>query len=247
MKKHQQWLTAGLVLGIVGVLVGCSTTGHGTSPTTNVTNRISTTNTISASNNTSKIKSGTSSAVNATTNTVGNNSTQNTRIAYKTYTNQRFGFSVQYPSTWQMGPRPTDGDGRWFTTPSGVKSYDNGYGSGVAKSDVIILAVGTPNVVNGSGNGYNFKQMVASFKKNLSSQREQQGFISENYTIVPNKWIINTVVTNVGHGGIQYSEMYTSLSTNQTITMTIPKSQSNVYLPTWNYVAKKFQPGNKNG
>lgn len=77
---------------------------------------------------------------------------------YKTYTNQRFGFSAQYPSTWQMGPRPTDGDGRWFSTPSGVKSFDNGYGSGVAKSDVMILAVGTPNVVNGRGNGYNFQK-----------------------------------------------------------------------------------------
>lgn len=234
-------------MSIVGVLVGCSTAGHGTFPTANGTNSISTTNTISASNNRSKLKSGISSDVNATTNTVVNNSTQNTRITYKTYTNQLFGFSVEYPSTWQMGPRATDGDGRYFTTPSGLASFDNAYGSGVAKSDVMLLGVGTINAVIGSGNGYNFKQMVAAFKKSLPNERKQQGFVSESYTVVPNKWIVDTLVTKVGHGGIKYSKTYTSLRTNQAIMLTFPESKSNVYLPIWNYVSKKFQPGNKPG
>lgn len=99
----------------------------------------------------------------------------------------------------------------------------------------------------GVGTGTTSKKMVSAFKKTIPNERKQQGFVSETYTVVPNKWIINTVVTNVGHGGIQYSEMYTNLNTNQTISMTFPKSKSNDYLPAWNYVAKKFRPGNKNG
>ncbi|KYP81317.1 hypothetical protein [Ferroacidibacillus organovorans] len=185
--------------------------------------------------------------VNTTTSGSTSTNTINQAGTWKTYTNDRFGFSVEYPSTWKTGPRSNDGDGRYFTTPSGMASFHNGYGLGVAKSDVMLVAVGTPNAVMGSGNGYNFKKMVAAFKGNIPNKRRQQRFISESYTVVPNKWIVDTLVTKLGYGGIQYSEMYISLNTNQTITMIFPESKSNVYLPIWNYVSKKFRPGNKSG
>lgn len=256
MKSYKKWVQAGVTLSIVGTLVGCGnanqTAGGTASAPTNTSNQ--------AVSNTGTNIGPTNLPGNATTNSVSNVTTgMNTTPAdgvqtsanqtgtWKTYRNQRFGFSVEYPSAWQMGPRPNDSDGRWFTTPSGVKSFDNGYGSGVEESDVMLLGVGTPNVVTGSGNGYNFKQMVAAFKNNLPNERKQQGFVSESYTVVPSKWIVDTLVTKVGHGGVQYSETYTSLSTNQAITMTFPESKSNVYLPVWNYVSKKFQPGHKPG
>jgi hypothetical protein len=247
MMKLQRWLTAGLALCTVGILGGCSTTRHGTTPSTRGTNSTPRTSAISSLSNAPNQESGTSPTSNATTNTVGNDSSSNATGTYKTYTNQRFGFSVEYPSTWQMSPRPNDGDGRWFTTPSGVESFYNGYGSSVPKSDVMLQGVGTVNVVIGSGNGYDFKQMVDAFKKNLPDERKQPGFVSESYTVVPNKWIVDNLVTKVGHGGIQYSKTYTSLNTNQTILMKFPESKSTVYLPIWNYVSRGFQPGNKPG
>ncbi|KRW90682.1 hypothetical protein SD51_13390 [Alicyclobacillus tengchongensis] len=168
-------------------------------------------------------------------------------MTYKTYTNPRFGFFVEYPAAWRVGPRPTDGDGRWFTTPSGDESFDNGYGSTVPKTDVILQAVGTINTVSGSGNGYNFAQMVDIFKKNLQDENNQPGFISESYSVVPNRWIVVNLVTKVGTSGIQYSKTYVSLHTNQTITMTFPTNKRTLYLPIWDYVSQKFQPGNKPG
>ena len=164
-------------------------------------------------------------------------------MKWKTYTNGRFGFSVEYPSTWKMGPRPNDGDGRYFTTPSGVSSFDNGYGTGAAKSDVMLQVLGTPNAVIGSGNGLDFHQMVAAFTKNLSRERKQPGIVSESYAIVPNKWIVDSVVQRVGHNGIQYYREYTSLSTNQTVSLTIPKNQSAKYMALWKHIENSFVPG----
>lgn len=232
-------------MSIVGILTGCGSTNNITGRTapasTNTSNRAVTN---IASN---LLENATTNSVASTTSAIGTQTSENQTITWLTYTNDRFGFSVEYPSTWKMGPRSTDDDGRDFTTPSGVASFDNAYRSGVAKSDVMLLVVGTPNVVTGSGSGYNFKQMVAAFKKNLPNERKQQGFVSESYTVVPNEWIIDTVVTKDGVDGIHYRKMYTSLTTNQSISMVFPKSKLNVYLPIWDYVAKTFQPGNKNG
>ncbi|QSO51105.1 hypothetical protein JZ785_19920 [Alicyclobacillus curvatus] len=255
MKKYKKWATGGVAVSIIGILAGCgnanNTTG-GTAPAPTNTSNQTVTNTATNTVTNSTANPTTNSVSNTTTDTnttpaVDTQTPGNQTGTWKTYTNGRFGFTVEYPSTWQMGPHPNDSDGRWFTTPSGVKSFDNGYGSGVAKSDVMLLGVGTVNAVIGSGMGYDFKQMVAAFKKNLPNERKQQGFVSESYSVVPNKWIVDTLVTKVGHGGVQYSVTYTSLGTNQTITMTFPESKSDVYLPIWNYVSKKFQPGNKPG
>lgn len=34
---------------------------------------------------------------------------------YKSYTNPRFGFTVEYPTNFKIGPEPTNGDGREFS------------------------------------------------------------------------------------------------------------------------------------
>lgn len=39
----------------------------------------------------------------------------NTHISYNTYTNNRFGFSIEYPSNFKMGQVPTNNDGRQFS------------------------------------------------------------------------------------------------------------------------------------
>ena len=41
-------------------------------------------------------------------------SEQKNTFSYKTYTNTRFGFSIQYPTTFTEGPAPTNNDGRQF-------------------------------------------------------------------------------------------------------------------------------------
>ena len=41
-------------------------------------------------------------------------SEQKNTFSYKTYTNTRFGFSIQYPTTFTEGPAPTNNDGREF-------------------------------------------------------------------------------------------------------------------------------------
>lgn len=168
-------------------------------------------------------------------------------VHYKTYVNQRFGFSVQYPSTWRIGPRPTDGDGRSFTTPSNISSFDNGDASGVSKSDVLLLAVGTPNAVMGVGQGIDFKQMVEAFRKFVSTEKKEPGVISESYTIIPNKWIVVTLVQRIGSNAVQFRKTYTNLETNQIINLVFPSSQVAKYLPIFKYIASTFKPGNNPG
>jgi len=34
------------------------------------------------------------------------------QTSWSTYVNERFGYSVQYPKNWELGPEPTNGDGR---------------------------------------------------------------------------------------------------------------------------------------
>lgn len=174
----------------------------------------------------------------------------NHQVQYKTYHNERFRYSVQYPSSWKLGPRPNDGDGRAMYTPSGVSSFDNGYGTGwpnIPKSDVLLQVVGTVNAIVGVGAGQNFNQMVAAIKKQLPQERKQPGFMSEKYTIVPNKWIIETLVLRIGHGGVEYSKIVTSLDTNQSVSMTYPISEAKVYAPFWTHIEKSFVPGNGKG
>ena len=168
-------------------------------------------------------------------------------IHYKTYVNQRFGFSVQYPSTWEIGSRPTNGDGRYFSTPSNVSSFDNGYSSGVSKADVLLLAVGTTNAVMGVGQGYDFKQMVTVFKKFFATERKAPGVVSESYTIIPNKWIIDTSIQRMGQNGMQYSKTFTNLETNQSISLMLPVSQADKYELIYKHIAASFKPGNRPG
>ena len=40
-------------------------------------------------------------------------------LAWQTYENSRFGFSVDYPGNWDLGVAPTNNDGREFTSPDG--------------------------------------------------------------------------------------------------------------------------------
>ena len=179
MKSYKKLATAGVVISIVGILTGCGNSNNptgGTAPAPTNTSNQAVTNTVTNLATNLPENAATNSVTNTTTDSnttpaVGTQTSGNQTGTWKTYTNQRFGFSVVYPSSWQKGPRPNDSDGRWFTTSSRVAAFDNGYGSGVAKSDVMLLGVGAPNVVIGSGNGYNFKQMVAAFKKNLPNER----------------------------------------------------------------------------
>ncbi|QSO45854.1 hypothetical protein [Alicyclobacillus mengziensis] len=66
MKRHKQWLTAGLALSIVGVLAGCATTGN-----TQV-NKSGTTNTSQSQSNSTNDTSGQPSNVTNKTSTVEN-------------------------------------------------------------------------------------------------------------------------------------------------------------------------------
>ena len=168
-------------------------------------------------------------------------------IHYKTYVNQRFGFSVQYPSIWEIGPRPTDGDGRYFVTPSNVSSFDNGYSSGVSKADVLLLAVGTTNAVIGVGQGYDFQQMVTVFKKFFANERKAPGVVSESYIIIPNKWIIDTSIQRIGKNGMQYSKIFINLETNQSISLMFPASQADKYKLIYKHIAASFKPGSRSG
>ena len=58
----------------------------------------------------------------------------NTNITYKTYTNKRFGFSIDYPSNLIPGTPPANGDGLEFTSTDGVTLVASGGHNALSKT-----------------------------------------------------------------------------------------------------------------
>jgi hypothetical protein len=227
MKRYKKWTIAGVAISIMGVIAGCGTTNNGTTPTTNVTNTV--TNTTDANNTSKSI---------ASTNTTNN-------VTYNSYQNDRFGFTVQYPSTWIKGQTPTDQDGLSFSTTSNSTSFDNGLSNGTPKSNVVLTAVGTVNAVY---SGDTFNQMANQMKSQyIPSLKKTKGISSVTYGVVPNKWVWIEYTQNLGKNTIQVQKSYTTLKSNQTITLVYPSNESSTYMPIWSHISNSFVVGNKNG
>jgi hypothetical protein len=163
-------------------------------------------------------------------------------VHYKTYTNTRYGFSVQYPSTWKEGFKPTNGDGESFYSPSGVASFNNGE-TNLPKGDVVLSVVGVVNAALGAGVGQNFSQMTEAIKKDVAADKKKSSVISETIKTIPNKWVVVTEVQKIGRNALQYHRQYFSLYLVKNLIFTYPASQAKRYAPILNHIVGSFNPG----
>lgn len=169
---------------------------------------------------------------------------------YSQYHNQRFGFRVDCPSSWLESPRPTDGDGRVFTKPSGVPSFNNGTdGNNPPSTDVVMTAVGVSNVTSGPSVGQNFNQMVAQIIATDMKDKKDPNVLSVTYQVIPGKgvWTVEVRKVEHGHDAINYWKQFISVNSIETLSFTYPASQAAKYQPIVNHVAQSFVPGNQIG
>jgi hypothetical protein len=164
-------------------------------------------------------------------------------ITYKAYRNSRYGFTIDYPSSWEPGPKPVNNDGMsWF-----INAKDPLYNNTVSPDhpkDAELTAVGVPNVLMGSGAKQDFNQMLSAVKSQLvPSMKKEPGMVSVHYG-ASDGWIWITSIQIAGKNTTVYSKQYMNLSTVQTLQFIYPSNQKNVYEPILSHVERSFHPGN---
>lgn len=222
-------------LASVGLVVGCgSPSSIGVPTNTSNTGNSIAVSTTPSNNSTSNDTSSSTKRISDTTTPV---KTLETSFTYKSYTNNRFGFTVEYPSTWSESPSATDGDGRSFTTPSSAPSFDNG--SHNSPNQVTLTAVGTND---GSST---FAQLVHQATKYVRELKNQKGIWAVSYKIVPNKWVWVQYSMKTGHNATYIQRQWETLTTAQTVSLVYPKNEVSVYKPIWNHIVGTFKPADK--
>lgn len=140
-------------------------------------------------------------------------SEQTGNFTYNTYTNSRFGFTVQYPTTFIQGPLPTNNDGRDFS---------NGEAN-------ILAYAGHINVLEDN-------EIIETYYNR--ALEAAPGSIS--YKQLGNDWYV--ISYKVGNDTV-YEKAIIGESIISTVIITYPSSKQNYYEPMVTQIAKTFKGG----
>ena len=148
--------------------------------------------------------------------TTGNSSSKSTikELTYETYTNGRYGFSIDHPTNLIAGIPPTNGDGLAFKSSDGTVS---------------ITASGINNVLN--------ETAESLYNKDLSNLKVDPGYKS----LLKNAYVISWEDNGVVY--YQYRAVGGNNGSIQGFTIKYPKSQESTYSPMVDRVYKSFKPG----
>jgi hypothetical protein len=164
-------------------------------------------------------------------------------VKYKTYQNPRFGFTIDYPSSWEAGPKPENNDGMsWF-----INAKDPSFKNTMSPdhpNDAELSAVGVPNVLMGNGAKQNFNEMLSAVKNQVvPSMKKEAGMVLVQYG-VSDGWIWITSIQRTGKNTTVYTKQYMNLSTVQTLQFIYPSNQKDTYESILSHVEQSFYPGN---
>jgi hypothetical protein len=174
--------------------------------------------------------------------TTNSETSANQFVKYKTYHNSRFGFTVDYPSSWEAGTKPENNDGMSWFINANDPSFKNTVSPG-HPNDAELIAVGVPNVLMGNGAHENFNQMLSTVQNQVvPSMKKETGIVSVQYG-VSDGWIWITSIQRTGRNTTVYTKQYMNLSTVQTLQFIYPTSQKNTYEPVLSHVEQSFHPG----
>ncbi|MGG3801641.1 hypothetical protein [Metabacillus fastidiosus] len=132
------------------------------------------------------------------------------KISYQTYTNGRFGFSVQHPSNFMIDPPPTNGDG-----------------AVIHNEELEITAFGShTNVISQN------ETIDTYYKEDLQTIDTEIA-----YKKLTDKWYVLSYIEN---GTIIYKKFFFGDEVSNTLILTYPESQKEKYDPVVTHIAKTF-------
>jgi hypothetical protein len=134
------------------------------------------------------------------------------KVTYKTYTNGRFGFSLQYPTGLTMAPPPTNGDGANF--------YND-------EIDITAYGGHTNTVQQGETTETYYQQDINSIPGEIAYQK------------VTEDWYVLSYKEN---GNIIYKKFFFGDSVFNTLIITYPASTQDKYGPITTHISKAFAP-----
>lgn len=132
------------------------------------------------------------------------------KISYQTYTNGRFGFSVQHPSNFTIDPPPTNGDG-----------------AVIHNEELEIRAFGShTNVISQN------ETIDTYYKEDLQTIDKEIA-----YKKLTDKWYVLSYIEN---GNIVYKKFFFGDEVSNTLILTYPESQKEKYDRVVTHIAKTF-------
>jgi hypothetical protein len=134
------------------------------------------------------------------------------KVTYKTYTNGRFGFSLQYPTGLTMAPPPTNGDGaNFYNEEIDIKAY-GGHTNIVQQGETIETY---------------YQQDINSIPGEIAYQK------------VTANWYVLSYKEN---GNIIYKKFFFGDSVFNTFIITYPANTQDKYGPITTHISQTFSP-----
>lgn len=141
-----------------------------------------------------------------------NNNTQKENVTYNVYQNERFGFSLQYPTNLTMDPPPTNGDGATFRN-----------------NELTITAYGYhTNVINDG------ETIETYYEQELNDIP-----VEITYKQLNTDWYVLSYNEN---GQIIYKKFFFGDHSANTFIITYPSSKQETYGPITTHISKTFVP-----
>ncbi|MCP1144550.1 hypothetical protein MKZ01_06905 [Lysinibacillus endophyticus] len=135
---------------------------------------------------------------------------QQSQVQYATYSNERYGFQLQYPSDLTMDPPPTNGDGATFRN-----------------EDFTLLAYGSLTNVLEPG-----ETIHTYYDRDLEDIP-----VEVSYQKLTNDWYVLSYNDN---GIITYKKFFFGDSFANTLIITYPESKKDIYNPITAHIAETF-------